>query len=160
MNNLDNDVKIVYADPPYTRDHYSRFYHVLETLCLMDFPKISKTKKNGTERLSRGLYREDRTQSDFCIKSRAPRAFDELFRLVSEKNKILVLSYSPYDKSKGTSKSCRDWLIKWISKKYFTYVEIRSVGKFSHSKLNKSELHLEAEKESEVLIICRNSLWN
>ena len=29
---LDNDVKVVYADPPYTRYHYSRYYHVLEVL--------------------------------------------------------------------------------------------------------------------------------
>ena len=36
--------KIVYADPPYTRDHYSRFYHVLETISLFDSPIVSKTK--------------------------------------------------------------------------------------------------------------------
>ena len=27
---------VVYADPPYTRDHYSRFYHSLETIALED----------------------------------------------------------------------------------------------------------------------------
>jgi adenine-specific DNA-methyltransferase len=32
------DVSVVYADPPYTRDHYSRFYHVLETMCRWDNP--------------------------------------------------------------------------------------------------------------------------
>jgi adenine-specific DNA-methyltransferase len=28
---------VVYADPPYTRDHYSRYYHLLETLVLYDY---------------------------------------------------------------------------------------------------------------------------
>ena len=31
LRSLPNNVKTVYADPPYTRDHYSRYYHVLET---------------------------------------------------------------------------------------------------------------------------------
>src|SRR5690606_9601707 len=34
----------VYADPPYTRDHYSRYYHVLETMSLHDEPDVSTTK--------------------------------------------------------------------------------------------------------------------
>ncbi len=72
LDNIPDDVKIVYADPPYTRDHYSRFYHGLETLCLQDYPKISKTTIGGSLRLSRGLYRLERHQSPFCIKSQAP----------------------------------------------------------------------------------------
>ncbi len=83
--NLSDDVRVVYADPPYTRDHYSRFYHGLETLSLRDFPTISKTKIGGRERLSRGLYREQREQSDFCIRSKAPKAFEELLNLLPKK---------------------------------------------------------------------------
>ncbi len=65
------DVAVIYADPPYTRDHYSRFYHVLETLCLRDRPEVSTTFSAGPT--SRGLYRTDRHQSPFCIKSQAPK---------------------------------------------------------------------------------------
>jgi adenine-specific DNA methylase len=155
--NLDNDVKIVYADPPYTRDHYSRFYHGLETLSLMDYPKVSKTKIGGSERLSRGLYREEREQSDFCIRSKAPKAFDDLFKLVSKKGKILILSYSPYDKAKGAHPRVVEIeLLKELAEIYFKSVEVRSVGKFSHSKLNRIDLHLAAEEAAEVLIICKN----
>jgi adenine-specific DNA methylase len=155
--NLDADVKVVYADPPYTRDHYSRFYHGLETLSLMDYPKISKTKIGGSERLSRGLYREEREQSDFCIRSKAPKAFEELFRLVSEKDKILILSYSPYDKVKGAHPRVVEIeLLKDLAETYFKSVEVRSIGKFSHSKLNKIDLHLTAGQAAEVLIICKN----
>jgi adenine-specific DNA methylase len=154
---LTDDVKIVYADPPYTRDHYSRFYHGLETLSLLDYPKISTTKVNGTERLSRGLYREVREQSDFCIKSKAPKAFEELFKIVSEKNKVLLLSYSPYDKLKGAHPRVVE--IEFLEKMathYFNSVEIRSLGKFSHSKFNRSDLHLNAADAAEILIICKN----
>jgi adenine-specific DNA-methyltransferase len=31
----------VYLDPPYTRDEYSRYYHVLETLVRYDYPVVS-----------------------------------------------------------------------------------------------------------------------
>lgn len=32
------DVRLVYADPPYTSDQYSRYYHIYETLILYDYP--------------------------------------------------------------------------------------------------------------------------
>lgn len=32
---------MVYLDPPYTRDEYSRYYHVLETLVKYDYPLVS-----------------------------------------------------------------------------------------------------------------------
>jgi adenine-specific DNA methylase len=157
LKNLSDDVRVVYADPPYTRDHYSRFYHGLETISLRDFPKISKTKIGGKEKLSRGLYREEREQSDFCIRSKAPKAFQELFKLVAEKDRILILSYSPYDKSKGAHPRCVEIeLLEEMAKVYFDIVEIRSLGKFSHSKLNRTDLHLDADDSAEVLIICRN----
>jgi adenine-specific DNA methylase len=157
LKNLSDDVRIVYADPPYTRDHYSRFYHGLETISLRDFPVISKTKIGGKEKLSRGLYREEREQSDFCIRSKAPKAFEELFKLVAEKDRILILSYSPYDKSKGAHPRCVEIeLLEEMAKIYFDIVEIRSIGKFSHSKLNRTDLHLDADDSAEVLIICRN----
>jgi adenine-specific DNA methylase len=154
---LGDDVRIVYADPPYTRDHYSRFYHGLETLSLRDFPIISKTKIGGKEKLSRGLYREEREQSDFCIRSKAPKAFEELFKLVSERDRILILSYSPYNKSKRAHPRVVEIeLLEEMARIYFDFVEIRSLGKFSHSKLNRTDLHLDAEDSAEVLIICRN----
>ena len=72
----------MYADPPYTRDHYSRYYHVLETMSLRDNPEVSMTmiRAGGSPRVSRGVYRADRYQSPFCIKSQAAGAFEELCR--------------------------------------------------------------------------------
>ena len=91
----------VYADPPYTRDHYSRYYHVLETMALRDEPEVATTKirSNGVPRLSRGVYRLQRHQSPFCIPTKAPRAFEQLFVGVAKRRIPLVLSYSPYQAS-------------------------------------------------------------
>ena len=35
-----SQVQTFYLDPPYTIDHYSRFYHVLETLVEYDYPEL------------------------------------------------------------------------------------------------------------------------
>lgn len=45
----------VYVDPPYTRDEYSRYYHVLETLVRYDYPEVAgggKVPAKGTSRFS------------------------------------------------------------------------------------------------------------
>lgn len=155
LNNIPDDVTVIYADPPYTRDHYSRFYHVLETLALRDIPEISTTKINGDEKISRGLYRKDRHQSPFCIKNQALSAFDFLFKQISAKNKILILSYSPYDKTKKTHPRVvtMEKLLE-LANLYFERVEVVSAGLFAHNKLNSTKNLLEASDNAEVLIIC------
>lgn len=155
LDNLTEDTSVVYADPPYTREHYSRFYHVLETLILRDTPKISTVILGGHTLLSRGLYREERHQSPFCIRSTAPKAFELIFSKVSSKGVKLVLSYSPYDESKGSHpRVITMQKLVDIANKYYSNVEILSPGTFVHSKLTNSEKHLEASAFAEVLIVC------
>lgn len=157
LDNIPNDVNIVYADPPYTRDHYSRFYHGLETLCLQDYPKISETTIGGSLRLSRGLYRLERHQSPFCIKSLAPKAFNDLFEKVAKSGKTLILSYSPYDKdAKAHPRVMGLDQLLLLADKYFNSVKTHSPGVFIHSKLNHSEKHLNASNNSEIILVCRN----
>lgn len=74
----------VYADPPYCFVHYSRFYHVLETIVKYDYPNVAH----------KGRYREDRHQSPFCIKTKVNGAFQKMFEKIKEKNNSIVLSYS------------------------------------------------------------------
>ncbi|MBS4030526.1 MAG: DNA adenine methylase [Clostridiales bacterium] len=154
LNSFNHSVKVVYADPPYTRYHYSRYYHVLETICLRDNPTVSKTFANG--KISRGVYRSDRHQSPFCIKSKAPKAFDVLFDKVSELGASLVLSYSPYDKaSKSTPRLLSIEQLGLMANRYFKQVEIISAGQFSHSKLNHSDKNFKASEQAELLIVCK-----
>ena len=157
LNTLPDSVNTIYADPPYTRDHYSRFYHVLETIALDDEPEISTVKIHGVTRISNGIYRKDRFQSPFCIKSQAPIAFVNMFKVIADSKRNLLLSYSPYDETKKTHPRVvtLSQLVSWASE-YFTNVEVVSAGHFTHNKLNSVSHLLEASDEAEVLIVCTN----
>jgi len=74
---------VVYCDPPYTDDQYSRFYHVWETLVLYDYPEI----------IGQGRYRPGRFTTDFSLRSRVADAFRSLVEEVSATGADLVLSY-------------------------------------------------------------------
>lgn len=77
------DTSAVYADPPYTKDQYSRYYHVYETMYRYDFPAVQGL----------GRVRADRSSSIFCLKSRVADSFDELFSSAAFLGLPLVLSY-------------------------------------------------------------------
>jgi 16S rRNA G966 N2-methylase RsmD len=148
---------VVYADPPYTRDHYSRFYHVLETIALGDSPAISEVKVGDRSTVSRGLYREQRHQSPFCIRSQAPAAFESLFVGVRDLGAALVLSYSPY--SQGSAARPRPRLMEMedlvdLAGEHFERVEVRSAGRLRHSKFNRRLLNVAALGEAEELVLC------
>jgi len=156
FEDLKGIVRIVYADPPYTRDHYSRFYHVLETLCFRDNPRISTVRINGRDLMSRGIYRVGRHQSPFCIHSKAPKAFATLFGGVKSLGVPLVLSYSPYEK--GNNSRPRLMTIKQIeelAKTYFRSVEVRRAGRIAHSKLTSSDKTFGISYDAELLFVCR-----
>lgn len=150
------DVEVIYADPPYTRYHYSRYYHILETICLHDNPQISTTFPNGKGGLSRAIYRNDRHQSPFCIKSKAPQAFDGLFMYASKARASIVLSYSPFDANSGATPrllSIED--IISIAREYYKDVSVVSPGQFMHSRFNRQDNNYEINYEAERLVICR-----
>lgn len=148
------DVSVVYADPPYTRDHYSRFYHVLETLSLGDRPRVTTTLLAGRGATSRGVYRADRHQSPFCIKSQAPTAFRELFEGCKRLGVPLLLSYSPFVKD-GHPRLMAVEAISEIAREYYGHVHVVPAGDVVHSKLNKASLHLDASRDAEMFIMCR-----
>ncbi len=152
----DTNVSVIYADPPYTRYHYSRYYHVLETICLRDNPKVTTTFPNGFGGISRAIYRAGRHQSPFCIKSQAEEAFDRMFRKVKELGVPLVLSYSPFDASQAVTPRLQtvNQLIE-KAKMYFNQVTTMSPGEFTHSKLNCAGKNFRANHEAEILI-CKN----
>jgi adenine-specific DNA methylase len=145
---------VVYADPPYTRDHYSRFYHVLETMARRDNPSIARNPGAADDDLSRGLYRDDRHQSPFCIRSQAPSAFREMFKLASQAGAQMVLSYSPFQSGAHPRLMQIDALIE-LASDFYKSVELQSVDGVTHSKLNHSSLNFDAPPEAEVLIVCR-----
>lgn len=70
-----SDVGAVYADPPYTRDQYHRYYHVYESMYRYDFPEArgeGRTPPPESMRLSR-----------FSRAGSVREAFESLFAAVS-----------------------------------------------------------------------------
>lgn len=82
---------VVYADPPYTADHYSRFYHVLEVLTRYDYPVL----KTSGGHLTKGRYPAlgARHRSGFCVRGQVEGELSDLARLTAERGAALVLSY-------------------------------------------------------------------
>lgn len=74
---------VIYADPPYTSDHYSRYYHLYETLLLYDYPPSQDT----------GRYRPDRFFSRYSTKTKVAAAMDHLIAGCAKIGSHLVLSY-------------------------------------------------------------------
>jgi hypothetical protein len=154
---LGTEVGVIYADPPYTRDHYSRFYHVLETLALDDDPGV--TPAQGSAQPSRGLYRENRHQSPFSIRSQVGTAFRELFANAKRLDVPLVLSYSPMSggtKARPETRLMSIDSLTSMASEYFVDVRLATVEASSHSRFNRAEVNAEVLGSAEVLIIASN----
>ena len=84
---------LVYLDPPYTQDHYSRFYHVLEVLARYDYPPL---ERDGAGRVLRGRYPElaERFQSGFCRPATVEGEFRLVARAAAGAGAKLVVSYA------------------------------------------------------------------
>jgi adenine-specific DNA-methyltransferase len=76
-------LEVVYADPPYTRDQYSRYYHVYETLYAYDFPNVTGIGRSPTERF----------HTAFSQKSQVATAFRQLIGALKRWDVQVVISY-------------------------------------------------------------------
>lgn len=151
----DTECSAFYADPPYTIDHYSRFYHVLETLVLRDQPLLDTHRKAGADRIMRGLYRAGRYQSPFSVPRMVAPAFERLFKGVARGGRSLVLSYSPFDPGQGHRPRLLNLEeIVGLARAEFRRVEIVDIANHSHRKLNMRHVNVEAPIAGEVLIVC------
>lgn len=82
---LEQDTRpaIIYADPPYTNDQYSRYYHLLETALLYDYPAAE----------GKGLYREGRFRSSFSLARHVDHAFANMISEAGQTGASLIISY-------------------------------------------------------------------
>jgi adenine-specific DNA methylase/DNA-binding XRE family transcriptional regulator len=153
--NEDKRSGIYYADPPYTIDHYSRFYHVLETLVCRDSPVLDEMKKRGQLAVMRGIYRRGRFQSEFCIPSKAEHAFERLISAVAEKKVPFLLSYSPFEhNSTDRPRLLPVERIASIASAYFAKVDVVEVEEHSHRKLNARAVNAPTKSGAEKLFVC------
>ena len=84
---------LIYLDPPYTADNYSRFYHVLEVLVRYDYPVLAT---NASGEVLRGRYPEigQRFRSGFCRASSVEDEFRRVIHGAAAAGAKLVISYS------------------------------------------------------------------
>ena len=115
---------VVYADPPYTSDHYSRYYHLLDTLVLYDYP----------DPIGKGQYRTDRFSSEFSIRTRVYSAFHRLIGSAAELGCELVLNYP----ENGLLSDARHTVLQ-ILKQYFRHAEVALSIAHKHSSLGASK---------------------
>lgn len=123
-NPLMDSVNCFYLDSPYTTDQYSRFYHILETVCKYDNPSLSHKAK----------YRDDRVQSAFCYKKTVANEFEKIIKYVSQRKAKLVISYSNH----GVI-SIEELVA--IAKEYYSNVELKEVD-FAHSSQGKGTIKI------------------
>ena len=125
---------------------------------MRDCPELSTTNLHGETHVSNGIYRKERHQSPFCIRSKAPEAFRNMFEYLASTNRNLLLSYSPYDSSKKTHPRVvtMEQIQTWAGE-FFNNVEIISAGSFKHNKLNSTQHFLEASEEAELLFVFSNN---
>jgi adenine-specific DNA-methyltransferase len=155
LNTFNEPIDCFYADPPYTIDHYSRFYHVLETIARADFPELSRIRRGDLDCIMRGLYRTDRHQSPFCIPSQVEGAFDALFKGIARFRVPLVLSYSPY--SNDNNDRPRVLTLEnlcSLARKYFEKVAVVSGGHHAHRKLHSTTSSIQPRSHDEVFLTC------
>lgn len=131
-NDLMNNVKCFYLDSPYTADQYSRFYHILETVCKYDNPVLEHKAK----------YRNDRAQSDFCYKNKVAGEFENIISFCKSKKAPLVISYSNHGVI-TIEEICN------IASKYYSNIEVKNID-FEHSSQGKGTINIQ-----EVIIILK-----
>jgi len=110
---------IAFIDPPYSGVHYSRFYHVLET--------IAQGQPGDVSGVGRYPSRNLRPQSKFSVKTHSLTALEHLLRTIAEKGARAVVTFPDHECSNGLSGS----LMRHTAAKFF-HVTVKMVErKFS-----------------------------
>lgn len=142
---------MVYADPPYTAQQYSRFYHVLDVVADYRTPQLQMT--NG--KVTKGLYSQNRYKSPYSSKKSVTGAFEGLVKTTKVARASLAISYSLTAAGDtgnarmisldGLKAICRDYYGRKVQEIRLDHV-YRQFNSASHSKSDRNE--------PEVLLIC------
>lgn len=86
---------LVFVDPPYSGVHYSRFYHVLETLARGTCSRVSGAGRYPTP--------DQRPRSKYSLKSDSLAALEHLFAAISSKHAKTIVTFPQRQCSNGLS---------------------------------------------------------
>ncbi|EHR00085.1 DNA adenine methylase [Bradyrhizobium sp. WSM471] len=86
---------LVFIDPPYSGVHYSRFYHVLETIARGERIEVSGVGRYPPER--------QRPRSRYSVQSESENAFDDLLGAIAKKRAAVIVTFPDHSCSNGLS---------------------------------------------------------
>ena len=110
---------LVFIDPPYSAVHYSRFYHVLETLARGGTGEVSGTGRYPPP--------EDRPISDFSIVSKATAALKGLLKTIAQQGARAMVTFPAEHASNGLSGDS----VREIAQEFFVIEEAKVTSRFS-----------------------------
>lgn len=132
---------LVIADPPYSGVHYSRFYHVLET--------IARGQHVGVSGAGRYPPMDARPQSSFSVKSQSKGALENLFSSLSTVGATVIFTFPTGECSNGLSGE----IVTASAWKWFDVQEQYIKGRFSTLGGNNSIRAARASSSEMVLVM-------
>ena len=144
---------LFYVDPPYTSQQYSRFYHVLETMCTYELPDLL-----NRGRITTGLYPTNRFKSAFSSKVKALPAIRCIVQSARRRNTSLLISYS--HSLAGSNGNARMISLEELLQVCRQQYGARSVESWTlehrYRQFNSTRNANENRSDPEVLIACRS----
>ncbi|MCK1347738.1 DNA adenine methylase [Bradyrhizobium sp. 193] len=110
---------LVFIDPPYSGVHYSRFYHVLESIASGRPGKVSGVGRYPQVRR--------RPRSRYSVQTESIAAFDDLLRSISNCGARVIVTFPNHKCSNGLS----GYLVQKIAAKHFDVVRKSVASRFS-----------------------------
>jgi adenine-specific DNA-methyltransferase len=114
-----NATDLVFIDPPYSGVHYSRFYHVLETIAVGHCGSVTGTGRYPST--------DFRPRSDYSVSTKAAKALDHLLKTLSKRRARAIVTFPDHDCSNGLSGK----LVRETAAKYFVVREQLVESRFS-----------------------------
>ena len=130
---------LVFLDPPYSGVHYSRFYHVLESVARGEVGEVSGA----------GRYPEksERPSSDFSMLTTSKRAFDELLSILAYNKANVIITFPAGNASNGLSGDD----VKALAAEHFKIEESKISSRFST--MGGDLKHRAARQQADELIL-------
>ena len=110
---------LAFIDPPYSGVHYSRFYHVLET--------IAQGKCGDVSGVGRYPAFEFRPRSKYSVVSESTGTLDELLNTIACRGARAIMTFPDHDCSNGLSGNT----VRAIAQKHFHVREKQVTSRFS-----------------------------
>jgi adenine-specific DNA-methyltransferase len=134
---------LAFLDPPYSGVHYSRFYHVLESIARGDVGEVSGV----------GRYpdKAERPVSDFSMRSASKQALDDLLTVLAQRKATVIITFPSGSASNGLSGED----VKDLASSHFRIKEEKISSRFST--MGGDLKHRAARHQADELILTLSS---